>query len=41
MTSLVPPPAVDTDDGLAIAELHRLHDVQRQAFLAGPSSGRS
>ena len=36
MTSLVPPSAVDTDDGQAIAELSRLHDVQRQAFLASP-----
>jgi hypothetical protein len=37
MTTLVPPPSTtETDDGAAIAELHRLHAVQRKAFLAGP-----
>jgi coniferyl-aldehyde dehydrogenase len=35
MTSLIMPPSgTDIDDGLAIAELHRLHAVQRAAFLA-------
>jgi hypothetical protein len=37
MTSLVTPPATtDVDDGPAIAELHRLHALQRQAFRADP-----
>jgi coniferyl-aldehyde dehydrogenase len=38
MTSLVTPPATTDvdDDGPAIAELHRLHALQRQAFLADP-----
>ena len=37
MTTLVPPPSTtETDDGAAIAELHRLHAVQRKAFLADP-----
>lgn len=36
MTSLLPPPAASVDDGPAIAELHRLHALQRTAFLAGP-----
>ena len=36
MTSLLPPAAASVDDGPAIAELHRLHAVQRQAFLAAP-----
>jgi len=37
MTTLVSPPAIsDVDDGPAIAELHRLHAVQRAAFLADP-----
>ena len=37
MTPLVAPPvAADVDDGPAIAELHRLHAVQRTAFLADP-----
>ncbi len=35
MTSLIMPPSgTEIDDGLAIAELHRLHAVQRAAFLA-------
>jgi coniferyl-aldehyde dehydrogenase len=37
MTSLIMPPSgTDIDDGLAIADLHRLHAVQRAAFLADP-----
>ena len=37
MTSLLPPAAaLGVDDGPAIAELHRLHAVQREAFLADP-----
>jgi coniferyl-aldehyde dehydrogenase len=37
MTSLIMPPSgTDIDDGAAIAELHRLHGVQRAAFLADP-----
>jgi coniferyl-aldehyde dehydrogenase len=37
MTSLIMPPSgTDIDDGAAIAELHRLHSVQRAAFLADP-----
>jgi hypothetical protein len=37
MTSLLPPAAATgVDDGPAIAELHRLHAVQREAFLADP-----
>src|SRR5690242_19601514 len=37
MTTLVPPSSTtETDDGAAIAELHRLHAVQRKAFLADP-----
>jgi coniferyl-aldehyde dehydrogenase len=37
MTTLVPPPSTtETDDGAAIAELHRLHALQRKAFLADP-----
>ena len=37
MTSLLPPAAAPgVDDGPAIAELHRLHAVQREAFLADP-----
>jgi coniferyl-aldehyde dehydrogenase len=37
MTSLISPSAAaDVDDGPAIAELHRLHAVQRAAFLADP-----
>jgi coniferyl-aldehyde dehydrogenase len=37
MTSLIMPPSgTDVDDGLAIAELHRLHARQRAAFLADP-----
>jgi coniferyl-aldehyde dehydrogenase len=37
MTVLVSPPSdTDVDDGPAIAELHRLHAVQREAFLANP-----
>lgn len=37
MTSLVTPPAAtDVDDGPAIAGLHRLHALQRQAFAADP-----
>ncbi|TYP90511.1 aldehyde dehydrogenase family protein [Blastococcus xanthinilyticus] len=36
-TPLVTPPShPDVDDGRAISELHRLHDVQRRAFLADP-----
>ena len=38
MTVLVsPPPDADVDDGPAIAELHRLHAVQHEAFLANPN----
>src|SRR5258708_12868035 len=37
MTSIITPSgATDIDDGPAIAELHRLHAVQRAAFLADP-----
>src|SRR5450432_3299211 len=37
MTTLVPPlVATDVSDGPAIAELHRLHALQRKAFLADP-----
>jgi coniferyl-aldehyde dehydrogenase len=37
MTTLVTPlSATDVDDGPAIAELHRLHALQRAAFLADP-----
>jgi coniferyl-aldehyde dehydrogenase len=37
MTSLITPSAsTEVDDGPAIAELHRLHAVQRAAFLADP-----
>jgi coniferyl-aldehyde dehydrogenase len=37
MTSIIKPSsATDIDDGPAIAELHRLHAVQRAAFLADP-----
>ncbi len=37
MTSLITPSAsAEVDDGPAIAELHRLHAVQRAAFLADP-----
>src|SRR5262249_45398548 len=36
MTTLVEPHLTDIDDGPAIAELHRLHAVQREAFLADP-----
>ncbi|HEY5357577.1 MAG TPA: aldehyde dehydrogenase family protein [Streptosporangiaceae bacterium] len=36
MTMLVTPSDTDVDDGPAIAELHRLHALQRQAFLADP-----
>ena len=37
MTALLPPAAATgADDGPAIAELHRLHAVQREAFLADP-----
>jgi coniferyl-aldehyde dehydrogenase len=36
MTSLDTPPATDVTDGAAIEELHRLHAVQRAAFLADP-----
>jgi acyl-CoA reductase-like NAD-dependent aldehyde dehydrogenase len=35
-TFVTPPSAADVDDGPAIAELHRLHAVQRTAFLADP-----
>jgi len=38
-TFVTPPSTVDLDDGPAIAELHRLHAVQRQAFLADPYPG--
>jgi coniferyl-aldehyde dehydrogenase len=37
MTALVTPATTsDTDDGPAIADLHRLHALQRQAFRADP-----
>ena len=36
MTMLVPAPATSLDDTAAIAELHRLHAVQRAAFLVDP-----
>ena len=36
MTTLVPPHTAAADDAAAIAELHRLHAVQRAAFLADP-----
>jgi len=36
MSTLVTPQTTDTDDGAAIAELHRLHGAQRKAFLADP-----
>ena len=38
MTSslVTPPAATDVDDGPAIAELHRLHALQRAAFRADP-----
>jgi coniferyl-aldehyde dehydrogenase len=37
MSALVPPPSPPViDDARAIAELHRLHALQRQAFLADP-----
>ncbi|MHA6765153.1 aldehyde dehydrogenase family protein [Streptacidiphilus sp. PAMC 29251] len=40
MTTLVTPGnASDVDDGPAIAELHRLHALQRKAFLAAPYPG--
>ncbi|MGI8589651.1 MAG: aldehyde dehydrogenase family protein [Nakamurella sp.] len=40
MTTFVPPLTVaDLDDGPAIAELHRLHALQRKAFLANPYPG--
>ena len=35
-TFVTPPSAAGLDDGPAIAELHRLHAVQRAAFLADP-----
>ena len=35
-TFVTPTSATDVDDGPAIAELHRLHAVQRKAFLADP-----
>ena len=35
-TFVTPSSAADVDDGPAIAELHRLHSVQRKAFLADP-----
>jgi len=35
-TFITPPSATDMDDGAAIAELHRLHTVQRAAYLADP-----
>src|ERR1022692_2791643 len=35
-TFVTPPSAADVDDGPAIAELHRLHALQHQAFLADP-----
>ena len=38
--TLSPPLPVDIDDGPAIAELHRLHAVQREAFLADPYPAR-
>jgi coniferyl-aldehyde dehydrogenase len=40
MSPLVAPSAAaEVDDGPAIAELHRLHDAQRAAFLADPYPG--
>lgn len=37
MTTFVTPPnPTDVDDGAAIAELHRVHAVQRAAYLADP-----
>ncbi len=36
MSTLVTPPTTVTDDSAAIAELHRLHSLQRSAFLADP-----
>ena len=33
---IVPSAATDVDDEPAIAELHRLYGLQRQAFLADP-----
>ena len=36
MFPLVPPPAIEANDGQAIAELRRLYDVQRAASLANP-----
>ena len=36
MTTFVTPSAADVDDGPAIAELYRLHALQRRAFLADP-----
>ena len=36
MSTLVTPHATDLDDGPAITELHRLHALQRTAFLADP-----
>ncbi len=38
-TFVTPSSAADVDDGPAIAELHRLHSLQRQAFLADPYPG--
>ncbi len=35
-TPLITPSSTSVDDGPAIAELHRLHAVQRAAFLADP-----
>ena len=34
--SLVTSAATSTDDGPAIAELHRVHAIQRSAFVADP-----
>ncbi len=40
MTSMITrSPSSDADDGPAISELHRLHAVQRAAFLADPYPG--
>ncbi len=36
MTLVAPPPTSDVDDAPAIAELHRLHGLQRAAHLADP-----
>ena len=36
MTLVAPKLTPDLDDGPAIAELHRLHGLQRAAFLADP-----